>query len=429
MDYLSIFGLSENTMIFIKEYQMLISFLFVSFAYLLRSIPMMILAKIKNTIFIHYEVCEVWNQAGPQMYENVSKLIHKHRLEFFSRNFEIARGYTRLGNGKHIFKYNKVFIFADISKLNGKDNDSPGSFETDIKGVIKLTIFRWNRTSLEQLLESCEPNDENNLLCEILNEQDSTSGYLKRDVNVGKKQYCNPDVYKKLDNIVARFQDREWYRQQGRPYKEVIMLYGAPGTGKTSLIRHLTCKYNMLIQIQSSNFALKPGLFTSLLSNRPSIILIEDIDRNPSYLRKEIQQVQMNEEDQSDDLLVKRVSYPSLDNLLNKLDGILQLDNVIVIMTTNNAALLDKALYRLGRVDHLIEMGYLNRELGLEILGLKEGNEIREYLLKDERYNKVNAAMLFNLSNADTISEVDDVLNGNDISLKLSTTFNDQTIN
>ena len=58
----------------------------------------------------------------------------------------------------------------------------------------------------------------------------------------------------------------------------------------------------------------------------------------------------------------------SLEYILNVLDGIVELNNIIVFFTTNVLETIDPALTRVGRVDKLINMNYLSRNMLEEIL-------------------------------------------------------------
>ena len=58
----------------------------------------------------------------------------------------------------------------------------------------------------------------------------------------------------------------------------------------------------------------------------------------------------------------------SLEYILNVLDGIVELNNIIVFFTTNVLETIDPALTRVGRIDKLINMDYLSSNMLEEIL-------------------------------------------------------------
>jgi chaperone BCS1 len=82
-----------------------------------------------------------------------------------------------------------------------------------------------------------------------------------------------------------------------------------------------------------------------------SILLFEDID---AYFKGRSQ--------------INTKSKITFSGLLNSLDGALQLNGVLVILTTNHLENLDPALLRPGRIDLVKEIGFAGRE------------EVEEYL-------------------------------------------------
>ena len=123
-----------------------------------------------------------------------------------------------------------------------------------------------------------------------------------------------------------------------------IMLYGPPGIGKTFLLRSYL---NRLIQernftvIQIYPDALNNVNFSLLLESCkhlfPCILFIEDIDL---YFKDR-----------------KVIGPKNLTGaMLQTFDGLSKVDNVVLIATTNNVDIVEKALLRPGRIDYAIQM-------------------------------------------------------------------------
>lgn len=142
------------------------------------------------------------------------------------------------------------------------------------------------------------------------------------------------------------------YEQIGIDPPRGVLLYGAPGTGKTMLAKavanHTTASF---IRVVGSEFVQKylgegprmvRDVFRLARENAPAIIFIDEIDAIATK-RFDAQT--------GADREVQRI----LMELLNQMDGFDQHSNVKVIMCTNRADTLDPALLRPGRLDRKIE--------------------------------------------------------------------------
>ena len=182
------------------------------------------------------------------------------------------------------------------------------------------------------------------------------------------------DIMDTLDAFVC---NREWYDDNFIPYHYGILLHGPAGTGKSTLIRAIITEYykkysKQGYSIESPNYLSSPSDLLHLDESgyggdwAPRIIIIEDIDA--TVLKKRIPE---NDEEKSPEDTPNgqygnrpRLYYESisLSEVLNKMDGVANVENVIYIFTTNHIEQLDPALTRPGRIDKIVEIKMPRRE-------------------------------------------------------------------
>lgn len=135
----------------------------------------------------------------------------------------------------------------------------------------------------------------------------------------------------------------EWYHERGIPYRRGYLLYGPPGSGKTSYIQALAGEldYDICILNLSEN-NLTDDRLNHLMNHIPkrSILLLEDID---AAFNKRAQTAEGGYQ-----------NGVTFSGLLNALDGVASAEECITFMTTNHPERLDPALLRPGRVDYKV---------------------------------------------------------------------------
>jgi transitional endoplasmic reticulum ATPase len=147
-----------------------------------------------------------------------------------------------------------------------------------------------------------------------------------------------------------------------------VLLYGAPGTGKTLLAKAVANESDAhFIYISGPELVSKfvgeseeklRGIFGEAKEKAPTIIFMDEIDA-----------IAPRREEATNEVERRMVSQ-----LLTLLDGITGRGQVIVIAATNRENSIDQALRRPGRFDREIEIGVPDRDARKEILQIHTRN-------------------------------------------------------
>jgi len=202
------------------------------------------------------------------------------------------------------------------------------------------------------------------------------------------------DLMKRLDFFS---ENKDWYKKRGIPYTMGFLFYGAPGCGKTSTIKAIanhTQRHIVSVplnKIRSTKELL--NVFYNVRMNYKEIPLnqrlyvLEDIDaadlkdivgeRSKDESNSDDQNNKKDDSDSGVDLnllqLLKssatmgpldkwKSSKLTLATLLEVLDGVMEMDGRMLVITTNYPERLDKALIRPGRIDMKVKFDLCTAE-------------------------------------------------------------------
>jgi hypothetical protein len=169
-----------------------------------------------------------------------------------------------------------------------------------------------------------------------------------------------PDLIQGIERQVLGVQQHAGrLRASGQHLKRGVLLYGAPGTGKTHTIGYL------MGQMPLATIVVLSGAALQMIGNacsvarvlQPSVIVVEDVDLI------------------AEQRMPHRGGHPLLFELLNEMDGLGEDVDVTFLLTTNRADMLEEALaQRPGRVDHAAELPLPDAEARSRLIRLYQGS-------------------------------------------------------
>jgi hypothetical protein len=187
-------------------------------------------------------------------------------------------------------------------------------------------------------------------------------------------------------------ENRDWYDKKGIPYTLGFMFHGPPGCGKTSSVKAIAnVGRRHIVNVQLSEIKTKAQLqhlffndeihvyngvntekYTIPVSER--LYVIEDIDAmGDTVLRREWKKPQMAAPKTEEDAWLAREKESEKESidlsfLLNLLDGTLEANGRILIITTNFPERIDRALIRPGRIDMIVHFKKCSRAVLQEMV-------------------------------------------------------------
>ena len=337
--------------------------------YGLRAVPALVFGFIKQQSTTSMRVTNA-GYYGKVLFAYVTEYIHANTDKRLSRQYVGERVYRpdmgeyviyiAVGLGWHRFRFEDRWLYARRSEY-------PNNHGEEIKEFIDVYAFGRSSTVLERFLKACEQVDAvKTTRCFEYDPTDHT--WVSAGKLVGKGlSACALDapIREFFVRELTKFRDsREAMLAAGIPHKLTMLLHGSPGSGKTSLIRALGTEFHYDVYSLNLGGLFNPTELVKAFSTVPkrSILLLEEID-NSHWVSARAgmadKTAASSKADNEDALARERDSMRAdggLSTLLNLLDGVVALDELIIICTTNCAEILDKALVRAGRIDFVVEL-------------------------------------------------------------------------
>ncbi len=342
---------------------------------------------------------------------NYIKIKNIERIKFATDTYG---NFTLLDDNSEIKIGDYLFIDSEIK------NSSCGA-NINISYKLLLYSYKYKIHTIHKFINKCmkilygkEYKIKNNIqyYFKFNNISQMNNCVLYDEYNFATNKDFKNIFFEEKDKIINKLDlfmnNSNWYKSKGLPHTLGIILYGPPGTGKTSCIKAIAkyCSRNIidvpLSKIKTCN-ELRLIFNDKKLNNKEiplnkRIYIFEDIDCMLNIVgnRNDNQNENKNliniinniapEDIKNLNKLIEKNNEPeySLDTLLNLIDGIVEPEGRIIIMTTNRYELLDKALIRPGRFDCHILLDNCSTKIIIEII-----EHFYNTKINDDRYIKL----------------------------------------
>lgn len=345
---------------------------------------------------------------------------------------------SMIGNGNYLvtqlFKKYKVIIMLSVSKIPREDIGGNNTYYLSTKTKLhqmNLTVYglNSNRNKFVNDFNYYISNNEGDINVDLNKYYPIirlSQGYQGENIefNFQHKRtfdtiYMDKEKKKILIDFINSFTNgKDVYKNANIIYKTGIILYGEPGTGKTSAIKAICSELNapMFIvppyydteRILNNMHILKSDLtHKSIVTNlpitrnkikeqnyisKPLIVVFEEFDK---FFKLEpgsfVGGKMITEEEVSEEGY--KLNTSRLQEFLQFLDGINSPSNVIFVATTNHINHIDPALLRKGRFDLKYEMNKISYDLASEMIkDMCPHKEVSDYITEGE---EINSSELF----------------------------------
>ncbi|EPQ51535.1 P-loop containing nucleoside triphosphate hydrolase protein [Gloeophyllum trabeum ATCC 11539] len=314
----------------------------------------------------------------------------------------------------HMMWYHRHLVLVYREKENIQSEFTQSQIET-----LTIRIFTFDHAILSTLLQQAKNTFD------AVHSQ-ATSVFIYDTMPMGRWKQLGSFQRRPFDSLILEpgvkesvvedardfLNSRDWYHRRGIPFRRGYLLYGAPGSGKSSLIQCVAGELGLDVYIISiKKERLDDSGLMQLMGELPErcIAIMEDIDVafKQELTREAGDGEGKSENDGKAQAPVVAIGPPkdgsvTLSGLLNAIDGVGAQEGRILFATTNKYLALDPALCRPGRMDRHIEFKHASRYQARELFRTF-------YAPGDDAPMNPNGSLMHDFKTSDSKHEVSDL--------------------